>query len=293
MTRIALIVNPVAGDGRCLTRLPEVQAILAQADVEVTHFLTERSGHAVELAKQAAEQGMGIVVSMGGDGTLNEVVNGLVNTPAVLGMIPAGSGNDFGRSFGLQSGDVVQACAAILRGKAAKIDLGYTEGKYFINVAGAGFDAEVGHLANVWGKKYFPGQMAYTASILRQLISFNPKLMRITLDDITMEKRVWLVAVANAKFFGGGMMIAPTAEVDDGMFDVYIIEETSKLELLRVLPKVFKGNHVSHPAVKCYRAKRVGLSSEAKLVTQADGEILGHLPREFRTFPAQLSILVP
>ncbi|MBS3949386.1 MAG: diacylglycerol kinase family lipid kinase, partial [Peptococcaceae bacterium] len=152
MRRIALIVNPIAGDGKCLRKLPKVEKILTGARVEYTTLMTQSAGHAVLLAKQAAQDGFTTVISMGGDGTLSEVVNGLAGTTCVLGFIPAGSGNDFGRTFGLRSGDVEQACAVIIQEDVREIDLGYTEGKYFLNVAGAGFDAEVGHMANVWGK---------------------------------------------------------------------------------------------------------------------------------------------
>lgn len=293
MRRIALIVNPVAGDGKCLRKLPEVEGLLTGAGIEYTILQTQSVGHAAFLAKQAAQDGFTTVVSMGGDGTLNEVVNGLVGTDCVLGFIPAGSGNDFGRTFGLRSGDVGQACSVILGENVQEIDLGYTEGKYFLNVAGAGFDAEVGHMANVWGKKYFPGHLAYIASILRQLVRFTPREMHIKLDGKMIATKAWLVAIGNARFFGGGMMIAPSAEVDDKLFDVCVIGATSKLELLKVLPKVFKGDHVHHNAVRCYRAAHVKLSSNSSMVTQADGEILGILPREFIISENRIKVLLP
>lgn len=293
MARIALIVNPIAGDGKCKRKLPEVERIFTKANVDYTVFTTEHAGHAESLTKQALEQGYKTIISMGGDGTLNEVVNGLVGSQAVLGLIPAGSGNDFGRTFGLKSGNIEQACSIIIAGNTREIDVGCTAGKYFINVAGAGFDAEVGHMANVWGKKYFSGHMAYVASILRQLVRFSPKVMDIELDGNPVQVKAWLVAVANARYFGGGLMIAPTAQVDDQKFDVYVIEETSKLELLRVLPKVFTGAHITHPAVHRYHAAQVVLSAHSEMVTQADGEILGTLPRVFKIASQRISVLLP
>ncbi|MDP3488357.1 MAG: diacylglycerol kinase family lipid kinase [Bacillota bacterium] len=293
MGRTALIVNPIAGDGKCLSKLPKVESILTGAGFEYTILITQSAGHAVSLAKQAAQDGFSTVISMGGDGTLNEVVNGLVGTTCALGFIPAGSGNDFGRTFGLRSGDLGQACTVILQGNVREIDLGYTEGKYFLNVAGAGFDAEVGHMANVWGKQYFPGHLAYIASILRQLVRFSPRDMHIELDGKVVDAKAWLVAVGNARFFGGGMMIAPAAEVDDRLFDICVVGATSKLEFLKVLPKVFKGDHVHHKAVKCYRASHVKLSSNSTMVTQADGEILGTLPREFIIAAQRIKVILP
>lgn len=293
MTRMAIIVNPAAGDGKCKQRYPLVQDYFKTRGIEFKPYFTERRGHGMELARQALHEGYDRIVSMGGDGTLSEVVNGIVNSDVILGFIPAGSGNDFGRTFGLKSGDVLGACKFIEREHVREVDLCVTEGKYFINVAGAGFDAEVGHMANIWGKRYFPGHMAYVASILRELVAYAPQEMTIELDERTMHTRAWLVAVANARYFGGGMMIAPSAEVDDGQLDVYIIKATSKFELLKVLPTVFTGKHVNHLAVECHQARRVRLSSPERLVTQADGEILGTLPREFKISGQKIRMILP
>lgn len=294
MRRYAIIVNLTAGDGRCRKLWKDVEGYLRNNGVSFTPFFTEQPGHATLLACQAVEQGYEVVVSMGGDGTLNEVVNGLYGKNCTLGLIPAGSGNDFGRTFGLKSGDVRSACELLLTGKEKKIDIGIAEDKkYFINVAGAGFDAEVGQMANLWGKKYFPGQLAYVASILRQLISFNPQDLSIALDGQDYSSKAWLVAVGNAQYFGAGLQVAPGAVVDDGLFDVCIIRETSKLELLRVLPSVSKGEHVKHPAVSIHRAKVVSIEGSRKLVCQADGEIIGNLPVTFRIADEQLSVILP
>jgi YegS/Rv2252/BmrU family lipid kinase len=290
---IALIVNLTAGYGKCRRKYPEVTAALEQYNVKVKSFFTEKRGHGEDLARQAVREGFGVVVSMGGDGTLNEVVNGLAGSKATLGFIPAGSGNDFGRTFGLKNGEVSKACRVLAEGHTRPVDLCRADGRYFINVAGAGFDAEVGHMANVWGKRYFSGATAYIASILRQLAVFSPREMAIELDEQRISTKVWMVAVANARYFGGGFMIAPTAAVDDGLLDVYIIHETSKLGLLRVLPRVMTGDHVSHPAVEFRRAKRVKLSSPHTLAAQADGELVGRLPQEFVVTGEQIDMLLP
>lgn len=293
MQQIALIVNLTAGFGKCRRKYPEVIATLERQNVKVKSFFTQKRGHGEELARQAIREGFGVVVSMGGDGTLNEVANGIAGSQATLGCIPAGSGNDFGRTFGLKNGEISQACRVLAEGYTRPVDLCRTAGRYFINVAGAGFDAEVGHMANVWGKRYFSGAAAYIASILRQLAVFSPREMVIELDEQSISTKVWMVAVANARYFGGGFMIAPTAEVDDGLLDVYIIHEISKLGLLRVLPRVMTGDHVSHPAVEFRRAKRVKLSSPHTLAVQADGELLGRLPQEFAVTGEQINMLLP
>jgi len=290
---IALIVNLTAGYGRCRLKYPEVAAYLKQNKIKAKSFFTEKRGHGEELARQAVHEGFEMVVSMGGDGTLNEVVNGVAGSQVTLGYIPAGSGNDFGRIFGLKKGEVIKACSVLKDGHVRAVDLCRTNGRFFINVAGAGFDAEVGHMANIWGKRYFSGAGAYVASILRQLAAFSPREMVIEIDDQRICTKAWAVVAANARYFGGGFMIAPTAEIDDGLLDVYIIGELSKAGLLMVLPRVVTGGHVSHPAVAFRRAKRVRISSAYALAAQADGEIIGRLPQEFEITGQKINMILP
>jgi len=291
--RVALIVNKVAGNGRCGRLYPSVDKFFRDANIEFTPMFTESRGHAVLLAKQAAQAGYGAVVSMGGDGTLNEVVNGIAGSGVVLGFIPAGSGNDFGRTVGIGSQSCDTACQVIAKGQVQEINLGQVNGRYFINIAGSGFDAEVGLTANTWGKKHFRGYMAYVASILRQLVFFTPQEVVIELDGATRKAKVWFVAIANARYFGGGLMIAPQAELHDDLFDVCIVKDVSKLELLKMIPKVFKGGHIHHPAVEMHRAAHVRVASMGRLAVQADGEVLGNLPQEFKIAPVKQKVFLP
>jgi len=239
------------------------------------------------------QEGFGIVVAMGGDGTLNEVVNGIASSAATLGFIPAGTGNGFAYTFGLANGEVSKACRVLTQGNVRTVDLCNANGRLFINSAGAGFDAEVEHMANVWGKRYFPGYGAYVASILRQLTAFSPREMVIEVDGREIYAKAWTVAVANARYFGGGLMIAPTAEFDDGLLDVYIFKETSKAVFLRLMLRVMTGDHVSHPAVEFHRAKRVKLNSPQRIAVQIDGELVGSLPQEFSIAEPKLKMLLP
>ncbi|MBS3873649.1 MAG: diacylglycerol kinase family lipid kinase [Firmicutes bacterium] len=291
--RIALIVNRSAGHGQCGRKYTHVAEYFKSAGLDFTPLFTEGPGHATALAKQAVHDGYEAVVSMGGDGTLNEVVNGLAGSSAILGFIPAGSGNDFGRTFGLKLQDIVTACQVIVKGKVQEIDVGQIGERRFINIAGAGLDAEVGLMANVWGKKYFRGYTAYVASILRQLFSFKPQEITIELDHTTIKTKAWFVAIANARFFGGGLMIAPHADLNDGLFDVCIVKDLAKLELIKMIPKVFKGDHIHHRAVEIHRSRRVYLSASSKMATQADGEVLGTLPREFCIAPNKQKVFLP
>lgn len=293
MAKYALIVNLIAGNGRCRRIWPQIESRLKEADVEYRAFFTERGGHAKELARQATLSGYDTVVSVGGDGTLSEVVNGIYGTGAALGVIPAGSGNDFCRTFPFDLKDIDKSCEVLLAGHARPVDVARVDDRYFINVGGAGFDAEVGNMANIWGKKHFPGFAAYVASILRVLVSFSPRELIITMDGREFKRKSWLVAVGNAQYFGGGLWVTPNADVSDGLFDVCVVGETSKLELLKVLPRVFKGAHLDHPAVDVYRAKEVTIAGPTELVSQADGEIIGNLPVRFSIAEQQLQVILP
>ncbi len=291
--RIALIVNKIAGNGGCGQKYLGVANYFQSAGINFTPMFTEKPGHATELARQAVQSGYEAVVSMGGDGTLNEVVNGVAGSGVILGFIPAGSGNDFGRTFGVSSRDTVGACKVIARAKVQEINIGRVGERHFINIAGAGFDAEVGLTANTWGKRYFRGYMAYVASILRQLVFYTPQEVDIELDGQVRHAKVWFVAIANARYFGGGLMIAPQAELDDDLFDVCIVKEITKFELIKLIPKTFKGEHVHHQAVEMHRARRVRISSLAKMAVQADGEVLGMLPKEFYIATAKQKVFLP
>lgn len=291
--KYAMIVNMRAGNGRCTRLWPQIEACLKEAGAQYGVYSTEYAGHARELAQQAALAGYDVVVSVGGDGTLNEVVNGIHGTGAILGIIPAGSGNDFSRAFGYSQQDIRQACTWLLAGTSREIDVGRVDQRMFLNVAGAGFDAEVGRMANVWGKKYFAGYLAYLASIIRVLVSFSPRELVVDLDGTELRQKAWLVAVGNAQYFGGGLRVTPDADVNDGLFDVCIVGETSKLELLRVLPRVREGKHLGHPAIQMHRAARVSIVGDSALAAQADGEIVGNLPAVFSIASAKMKAILP
>lgn len=279
--KIVTIVNPVAGKGKCLRLWPEMQNYLQQLGVELDVQLTKQKGDAIRLAREAVAAGRTKLLAVGGDGTLNEVVNGVAGSCVDIGVIPAGSGNDFVRTLGLQPHDWRGACQLVAAGQTQPIDLGKVNGSHFVNVAGVGFDAAVANCANVWAKQRFPGQVAYLAALLRVLAEFQPVELAIHMDDQSYQGRGWLVAVANAQYFGGGMWVAPNANTSDGMFDVCVLGELSKLGFLRAFPSVFAGKHLSHPAVHFYRSRTVQVESAAPLLVQADGELVAATPIGF------------
>lgn len=291
MAGIIAVVNPTAGKGKCQRLWPQIAAYLEELGLEIQVEFTQGTGDAIRLARRAASEGASAVLAVGGDGTLNEVVNGLVGQPQTsLGIIPAGSGNDFVRSLGLKPSDWQAACQIIARGKTKNVDLGQVNGRYFINVAGVGFDATVVNCANTWGKAHFSSSFAYVAAVLKTLGEFKPSHIKLQLDDQEVETLSWLVVVASGQYFGGGMWIAPQADIQDGLFDVCVLGDVSKFTFLRSFPSIFSGKHLSHPAIKFYRARRVRVVADRPMLAQTDGEVIGQTPISFQVHPAGLRL---
>lgn len=293
LDKITTIVNLTAGKGKCAKLWPEVEKHLSELGLLFEVRFTERKGDATRLASEAISLGTQCILAVGGDGTLNEVVNGISDRPVDIGVIPTGSGNDFVRTLGLKPDDWRGACRIISAGHTEPFDLGKVNGSYFINVAGVGFDAAVANCANVWAKQRFPGGVAYIAALLKVLVEYQPADITIELDDQNFSGKAWLVAVANAQYFGGGMWIAPNASTKDGLFDVCILGDLSKIGFLRAFPSVFSGKHLSHPAIHFFRSRQVKVSASAPLLVQADGELIGQTPINFGILPHRIRVFAP
>lgn len=234
-----------------------------------------------------------VVVAAGGDGTASLVASSIVGTPAALAILPLGRGNDLARTLGMRL-DLPGAVEDILTGRPRPVDLGYIEGTEttFVNICGIGFDAAVAERINR-RRSRLSGATAYTASLLAELARFRPPRLRLRLDDRTIETRAMLVAVANARSYGGGMCIAPAAQLDDGLLDVCVVEITSKAQFLANFPKVFRGTHVRHPLVHCYRAKGVAVEGQEHVPVMVDGDLWGEAPVTFGLRPRALPLIVP
>mgnify|MGYP005840346863 CR=1 FL=1 len=296
-----LIVNPVAGNGRGAKLWPRLCQELHAGGTEFDYLFTEGPDHAVELARQAVAEGCRLIVAVGGDGTIHEVVNGLmvedqVPEGVVLGAICCGTGSDFARTVGLVQ-EPLAAARRLAYGSDRRIDLGvihcWQEGQevveYFPNAAGLGFDGEVAARVNRMSKAG-GGTIPYLTGLLLTLITYENKPVTITLDDRTWAQRANAVVVANGRYFGGGMHIAPDARPEDGLFDVIVIGDVTKLELLMQVPRVYRGTHLSHPKVDAYRSRRVQVESPQRLILQADGEYVGEAPATFRLLPGALTV---
>jgi len=299
-----VIVNPVAANGAVGRRWPRIRQFLLEQGAHFDAELTRAPGHATELAREAVAQGYETIVCVGGDGTLNEVLNGLVTEkgvePVSLGIIPGGTGSDFRRTVGIPP-SYQEACLVLLEGHTRLVDIGeitcLREGepvrRYFVNVAGVGFDGEVADRTNRL-PKVLGGTLPYLASLFITLVAYRNKDVVTSFDGQSIRHRVNAVVVSNGQFFGGGMHIAPEASPDDGFFDIIVLGDLGKLELVANIPRVYKGTHLTHPKVSSYRARevRVEAKGEERMFIQADGEFVGQAPTTFRLLPRALKVLV-
>lgn len=293
--RAHAIVNPASGGGRGARAWPRIQPILREAGWQLTESVTERRGHAVELAAASSAD---VILAVGGDGTANEVANGILGArgtrgagrPA-FGVVPVGTGSDFARALGLPR-DPVAAAGALVGARPRPVDVGEVNGRYFLTIAGAGFDGEVARQVNAW-PKVLGGTAMYVLGILKMLVTYSPVNVEITLDGSVQRERLFLIAVGNTAWNAGGMWTVPAARPDDGIFDVVIAGPLTRLEMLAVLPKVYSGRHLGHPKVRQARASHIHVTGDVPLAIQADGESVGRLPATFRVHRSALSVLAP
>ena len=287
---ISLIVNPVAGGGRAAKALPRVEERLRALGVA---FHTERTrdlDHARDLARSAAEAGE-TVVTLSGDGLVGCVAGVLRELPgSVLGVLPGGRGNDFARVLGIPR-DAEAACAVIADGVERPVDVGDVGGRTFIGIASLGFDSDANRIANEAPSRL--GNLVYLYGALRALVEWRPAAFEIDVDGERRSFTGWTVAAANSKAYGGGMFLAPDAQLDDGALDVVYCDRNSKLWFLRTLPKIFKGEHVHERGVHVLRGAVVTIAADRPFTVYADGDPIGEVPVTVRAIPGALRVLVP
>ncbi len=293
--KVAAVANPASQSGRAAKIISLLQGEALGSD-GLTTVLTEYAGHATDLTRELATRGYQRVIAVGGDGTLNEVINGAAGTGIEVALIPTGTGNDWARTVGIPA-DVTEATKIALTGQARAVDLGTCEGKrHFINIAGAGFDAEVARAIQGAGglMASLPPTPRYISAVLKTFARYKGANVKLRLDDKSVEiEDLTLIAIANAKFYGSGMQIAPGASLDDGLFDVVWGSGVKKSELPGLLKSVFKGDHVQHPKVEVRKASRVKIESESSVPFHLDGDVAGELPAEFSIQPRALNFLFP
>lgn len=304
--RWTAVVNPTAGRGRTRKLLPRLTDALAATDVDVDVRVSEDLEDAMRLARAAFDEGRG-VAACGGDGTVNALAGVAADHGGVLGIVPTGAGNDFARNLGLDRRRWLEAVTLLESGKVGTVDLGRAEAapepgdaedrtalRWFTSVANAGFDGEANRWANT--VQWASGTTLYVLAVLRTLATYRPRRFRLTVDGEAHDVEAWLVAIGNTRGYAGGMQVTPGAELDDGQLDVCVVGPVSRFEFLRSFPRVFRGTHVSHPAVDMYRGKVVELASldpTEGLELYGAGERIGPLPARTESVPGALQVIVP
>lgn len=317
--RAHIIINPRAGRGAVERGWPEVRRVLEEGGVEHDVTITEQPGHATEAARRAVEAGSTFVVAVGGDGTVHEVVNGLMgdegplNPATVLGVVAAGSGCDFVKTFGLPQEPAAAASHLLGDNLWGKIDVGRIRctgrdgaphTRWFANIAEAGIGAEVVDAASRMPKML--GGRVYKLAALKGIATFKPRSARITMNGRTTRGKhredetladvehagvFSMLVVANGQFFGGGMRVAPRATPGDGLFDVQI-SHGPKGESVKAMQKMFKGAHIPSPYIREFLATSVTVHDEDKILIEADGEVVGTTPATFDIVPDAIPMKV-
>jgi YegS/Rv2252/BmrU family lipid kinase len=300
-----VLVNPNAGKRKGEKDWHEIAAQLTSAGIKYKYVFTEHRGHAVLLTREYIENGYRNIVVVGGDGTLNEVVNGIfmqdkiATNEITLAMIPVGTGNDWCRMFHIP-GDYKQAIGLINKHKIFVQDTGAIkyiskEGsektRYFINMAGMGFDALVAKKTNKQKELGKSNPLSYVVNIFSSLFSYTNTRVTILLDKEKITSDIFSMSVGICQYNGGGMKQAPGALPDDGLFDLTIIKPIGKFKIIRNIIKLFDGSFTQMPEVSTYRSTKIIIHSEPKMYMEAEGESLGHTPFVFNILTQSLNIV--
>lgn len=284
-----VLVNPSAGGGRARDLLPELEGALREHGIDHRLVLTTSLAHGVDEARAAAAGGE-IPVVMSGDGLIGQIGGAIAGTGVPMGVIPGGRGNDFARVVGIPT-EIPAAVELIASATTRKIDVGEVNGRRFLCIASCGFDSECNRVANE--ARFVKGNLVYLYAALRVLAAWKPARFTITLDGERREFTGYAVAAANSRAYGGGMFLAPQAELDDGILDVVYTRQVSKLRFLVNLPKVFKGRHIENDEVTVLRASEVEIAADRPFAVYADGDHLADLPATIRVLPRALDVIAP
>jgi YegS/Rv2252/BmrU family lipid kinase len=302
------IINPIAGKGKGLKYISKIKKYFSVRNDKYFIEVTKYPGHAIGLVRKYVSQDTYRVYSIGGDGTLNEVLNGMIGSDSSLAIIPAGSGNDFFKSVinhMVKSGSIKvkdkknvfksTLLEKLINGSETPIDVGIINDRYFINISSLGFDAEVVYKSNkIKRLPLITGLFAYILSVFVTLINYKANYLEIVVDGQFVGKNSLLVAVANGEYYGGGMNPAPLARIDDGYLDICLIEYVKRLKIIRLFPKFIKGEHTNIKEVSFYRGKNISILSNNKIAINIDGEIdmvSGKI--DFKIVPKYINLVLP
>jgi len=298
------VVNPNAGNGKGKKDWARISELFQKNNIQMVSKSTEKRGQAINYTRELIGDGYRKIIAVGGDGTLNEIVNGVFTQDhcspkdIILSMIPVGTGNDWGRMFGIPL--VYEGAVQVIKeGKLMLHDIGvvsYYEGerkekRYFINIAGLGFESVVVKKTNKQKDRGKSNQAIYFYNLLSSLITYRHALADITIDGRKSTSKIFSINVGNGRYCGGGMRQTPDALPDDGLLDITVIRDMGRFEIIKSLKLLYDGTILSHPKVDGYRGNNLAVSSESLLYLEADGESLGHTPAEFSIIPSAVNIV--
>ncbi len=277
--RYLLIVNPEAGSRSTMKALPDIERLMREHKTEYEFHFTKERGHATELVKEVGSD-FDVVVSVGGDGTINEIVNGMPDLNKPMGIIPIGTGNDFARSCSIKVGDLDAAVDVLLAHDVKKIDIGEVNGRRFINVMGLGFEGR----ANDIGKMlpFLHGTPKYLVAIGGTYLTYRRMPLEIKFNDIVIDEKVFLLSIGNGWNVGGGLQLTPKAVLDDGFFDVGYLQDISRFRILQVFPKLYDGTIDTVPEVEMFQTKELTIESELPIPAHIDGESFDPAQKAFK-----------
>ena len=294
--RARLIVNPSSGQERAIDHAREISERLRERYSSVEIALTAGDGDAERAGRTAVEDGCTAIFVAGGDGTVNEAVNGVAAVHALhrvsFGIVPLGTGNDFAAALGVPA-DIEEAIQLLLRGRTLAVDLGRVNGRIFVNTSGGGFIAEVS-VAVTPQLKTIAGRLAYLVGGAQALLEYDPVRATVRADpgDIRLGLGLHAYAVCNSRLIGGGRLIAPSAVIDDGLLDLCLIEEMSTLEFVALARKVAAGDHVSDPRVRYLQASSIAIDFEREMKVNTDGEVFEAARCEYSVLPRAATFVV-
>ena len=282
-----LLFNPTSGGGKgghLASKASEILRSQGRNVIEVSGANYEEAQKQFQTVIKEHASVIEAAVVIGGDGMVHMAIQELAGSNIPMALVPAGTGNDFARSLELDLDNPLKILEICRKRKPVSVDLGKVNGRYFAEILSTGFDSIVNERAN--RLSFIRGRMKYNLAILLVLSTFKPREYRFRVDSIEFDAKAMLIAVSNGQSYGGGMKVTPNAKIDDGVFDVMILGPVSKIEFLKVFPKVFTGAHLDHPAVKIIRGKNITIESDA--IAYADGERIGKLPVTAAVAPSAL-----
>ena len=302
------IINPVSARGATQRAWVEARRDIVTTGVAFDEHLTTRAGEATEVAREALKRGMTRVIAVGGDGTLSEVVNGYfddsgraINSSAAVGLLPSGTGSDFRRSLGMSGRR--DSIRLVTDAETRLLDVARAEfespertkaSRFFINVASFGLGGDVSALVNRWRSslpQWVGGSARFAVAALVALGRYKNVRVSLQLDGNEMEIESNLIVAANGRFAGGGMMLAPHAELDDGLLDVIVTDKATRFDVIRELPRIQRGAHLKNPKVSERRAREVSINSDEPMAIDLDGEMVGFTPARLSVLPGAIRFL--